>query len=107
MASRPRFYTSEEFLDEIYADPGSDFDSESSSDEIEEYHDQQSFSESSESEEMSKNDDQQSINNEDQKVTTIKSRSESTYHRQFLCHLDFGTFDYANSLIYYTQDFRV
>ena len=53
MASRPRFYTSEEVLEEIYADPGSDFDSESSSDEIEEYHDQQSFSESSESEEMS------------------------------------------------------
>ena len=51
MASRPPFYTSEEVLDEIYADPGSDFDSESSSDEIEEYNDQQSFSESSENEE--------------------------------------------------------
>ena len=64
MASRPRFYTSEEVLDEIYADPGSDFDSESSSDEIEEYNDQQSFSESSENEEMIENDNQL-INNED------------------------------------------
>ena len=48
----------------IHADPGSDFDIESSSDENEEYHNQQSFSESSESQEMSENDNQ-SINNED------------------------------------------
>jgi len=67
MASRPRFCTSDEVLDEIYADPGSDFDSESSSDEIEEYHDQQSSSESSKNEEMIENDNQ-SINNEDQRV---------------------------------------
>ena len=65
MASRPHFYTSEEVLDEIYADPGSDFNRESSSDEIEEYHDQQSSSESSENEEMIENDNQ-SINNKDQ-----------------------------------------
>jgi len=64
MASHPHFYTSEKVLNEIYADPGSDFDSESSSDENEECHDQQSFSESSESQEMSENDNQ-SINNED------------------------------------------
>ena len=68
MASRPHFYTSEEVLDEINADLGSDFDSESSSDEIEEYHDKQSFSESSESEEMSENDNEQSTNNEDQQA---------------------------------------
>ena len=67
MASRPRFYTSEEVLDEIYADPGSDFNRESSSDEIEEYHDQQSSSESSENEEMIENDNQ-SINNKDQRA---------------------------------------
>ena len=67
MASRPRFCTSEEVLDEIYADPGSDFNSESSSDEIEEYHDQQSSSESSENEEMIENDNQ-SINNKDQQA---------------------------------------
>ena len=48
----------------IHADQGSDFDIESSSDENEEYHNQQSFSESSESQEMSENDNQ-SINNED------------------------------------------
>ena len=49
------------------ADPGSDFDSESSLDEIKEYHDQQSFSESSESKQTSENDNQ-SINNEDQQA---------------------------------------
>ena len=53
MALRPHFCTSEDVPDKIYADPGSDFDGESSSDEIKEYHGQQSFSESSESEELS------------------------------------------------------
>ena len=55
MASRPHFCTSEDVPNEIYADRGSDFDGESSSDEIKEYHAQQSFSESSESEELSEN----------------------------------------------------
>ena len=55
MASRPPFCTSEDVPDKIYADPGSDLDGESSSDEIKEYHGQQSFSESSESEELSEN----------------------------------------------------
>ena len=55
MASRPHFCTNEDVPDEIYADRGSDFDGESSSDEIKEYHAQQSFCESSESEELSEN----------------------------------------------------
>ena len=55
MAWRPHFCRSEDVPDKIYADPGSDIDGESSSDEIKEYHGQQSFSESSESEELSAN----------------------------------------------------
>lgn len=38
MASRPRFYASEDVPDKTYADPGPDFDGKSSSDEIKEYH---------------------------------------------------------------------
>ena len=63
MASRPRRNTTEEVRDEVFADPASDFDDESSSNESEEYSPQHS---SSESDESSENEVQQSINNENQ-----------------------------------------
>lgn len=64
--SRPHRYTTEEVRDEVFADPDSDFDDESSSNESEEYSPQHSSSEPSESGELSENEDQQLINNENQ-----------------------------------------
>ena len=66
IASHPCRYTTEEVRDEVFADPASDFDDESSSNESEEYSPQHSSSEPSESNESSENEDEQSINNENQ-----------------------------------------